>query len=805
MSSSEQLYLRAQENLEFPEVLGKLAGFARSEAAISMSKNLKPSRSLDETNYSQKETADSLRVIQTREGLLVGSYPEVTTSLKRAKVDGAVLSLSELYEMSRFLTYADELSKQIPDESSEYFLADNIFYNELDKIKSLSGLTKELKTAIISEDELSDNASPQLRQIRRNIQEAQVKIRKNLEKLLKSVGDALQEQLITIRRGRFVLPVKAENKRKVAGIVHDTSNSGQTLFIEPLSVVEENNNLRELAAAEQREIDLILERLSSRIRENHETINANSKQIIKLDFMQAKARLAQNMRASKPLMNDDGRIKLIAARHPHIDAAKVIPIDIELGSDYRSLLITGPNTGGKSVSLKTVGLLSLMAMSGLHIPAADKSELSIFENIYTDIGDKQSIAEDLSTFSAHMKTLVEITENVQETDLVLVDELGSGTDPNEGAALAIAVIEYLLNRNCVTVVTTHYKELKVYAIETEGIENASMEFDEDNLTPTYRVLLGVPGTSHAFSIAERMGLNEDIISRAQEEMSDEELRLEKILADIEKSRIELEERTRAAEKLEIQMLNELRKAENEKNRLEIARQDLARDTRNATREELKRQTRVVDELIDELEQKISSGQNVNMEDAKALRSMLRTELRDVEEKIGTSTLGNIHKKSGNKKNTNLGEGDDAFSPSLNLEGKIITSPDSKGQVQFRAGQLTVTLPLNSLSPAQANKNKPQEDKSRVRHTARARARTNFSYEIKLIGLRVEEALHKLDNYLDDAVLSNAEDVRIIHGKGTGALKNAVHEFLRTDRRVVKYELATYGEGDAGVTIASLRA
>ena len=805
MSTSKRLYTRAQENLEFPEVLAYLADLTKSTDGSVMALALQPTADLEEAKARQEETADTLAVINSRNNLPINGFPDVKNSIKKVKISGAVLSIEELYYLAQFLSITNELVQSNPDENSDYYIADNIFYETVEELQSSPQLSKKLRSSIISPTEISDSASANLREIRRNITRAQNQVRRHLEKLVKNLGESLQDQLVTLRRGRYVLPVKAENKRKVPGIVHDTSNSGQTLFIEPLAVVDENNRISELRAEEEREIHLILESLSSQVRANVDDLQNNIKLMSRLDFMQAKARLALNMKANKPHLNNKGHIDLKQARHPHIDAKKVVPIDISLGKDYRSLLITGPNTGGKSVSLKTTGLLSIMAMSGLHVPAKESSELSVFENVFTDIGDEQSIAEDLSTFSAHMKTLVEITENVNENTLVLVDELGSGTDPSEGAALAIAVIDYLLETNSVTLVTTHYKELKIYALETKGIENASMEFDEASLQPTYKVITGIPGTSHAFSIARRMGLNSEIIYRAESELSEEELKLEKVLKEIEETRFELERRSADLERSQIQLENEVRKNENERIRLETARQDLARDGRNAKHSELQRQSQVVDSLIDELEAKIRGGQSVNMDDAKALRSMLRSELRDVEEEIGASTLDRLHVKTGESKQLTVG--DDAYSPSLNLEGTIITEPDSKGQVQFRTGQLTVSLPLASLAKPRSS-GKSQESarptSSARRNSARTRARSNFTHELMLRGERVEEALHILDNYLDDAILANAETVRVIHGKGTGALKKAVHEFLRKDRRAAKYELAEFGEGDAGVTIVSLR-
>lgn len=806
MSAAKDLYLRAQENLEFPEVLDMLVDFAKSDSGKEMCLNLKTSSDLEEVQLRQKDTADALRVLIQRDGSVISSFPEITGSIKKAKVSSSVLNLEELYYIRVFLEKVSEISQLNPSEDSDYYLENNNFYQEIGSLIVLSRLEKTLAKIILSTDEISENASPNLRRIRTEIRRVQEKIKRDLSRILEKSSDILQEQIVTLRRGRYVIPVKAENKHKIPGIVHDSSQSGQTLFIEPLTVVEANNNLRELYSEEEREIWRILSDLTQLLRDDAEIIMDNILVMAKLDFMQAKARLALKMKAVQPKLNDKGYINLIRARHPHIEADQVVPIDLSLGDNYRTLLITGPNTGGKTVSLKTCGLLTLMAMSGLHIPAAANSELSIFDQIFTDIGDEQSIAEDLSTFSAHMQSLVTITENVNARTLVLVDELGSGTDPKEGAALAIAVLDYLQSQNAVTLVTTHYKELKVYALETPGVENASMEFDEQTLMPTYRVLVGVPGTSHAFSIAKRMGLNGEIIAKAREQLSEDEINFEKVLREIEDSRLEFEKIREDNEKLQKDLDYEINKTKRIKEQYEAAKYKLNSDTRNEKRTMLKQQSQAVDDLISDFENKLKKLENVDFDDIKVLRSMLRSELKDVEAEIGADTLQKFKTESNKNfdSSKSLGIGDEAFAPSLGLEGTIITEPDKQNQVQFKSGQLTVTLPLSVLQASQG-KAKVEDKSKQQSRSVRSKVRSNFSTEIKLLGDTVEDALYKLDDYIDDAVLANVERVRIVHGKGTGALKQAVHEFLRKDRRILKYELAEFGDGDAGVTYAYLRA
>lgn len=806
MSAAKDLYIRAQDNLEFPEVLNKLVEYAKSASGKEICLNLEASSDIEEVLHRQKDTADTLKVLVQRDGSVISSFPEITESIKKAKVSSSVLNLEELYYIRVFLEKITEVSKLNPSEDSDYYLEDNNFYHEIERLVVLNRLEKTLSRVVLSTDEIAENASPNLRRIRTEIKKVQERIKRDLSKILEKSSDILQEQIVTLRRGRYVIPVKAENKHKIPGIVHDSSQSGQTLFIEPLAVVEANNNLRELYAEEEREIWRILSDLTQLVREDADLIIDNNSIMAKLDFMQAKASLARKMQAIQPKLNNKGHINLIKARHPHIETDQVVPIDLSLGDGFRSLLITGPNTGGKTVSLKTCGLLTLMAMSGLHIPAAANSEVSVFEQIFTDIGDEQSIAEDLSTFSAHMQSLVTITENVNEQTLVLVDELGSGTDPKEGAALAISVLDYLQSKNAVTLVTTHYKELKVYALETPGVENASMEFDEKTLMPTYRVLVGVPGTSHAFSIAKRMGLNGEIIAKAREQLSEDEINFEKVLREIEESRLELEKIREENEILQRDLDSEINKTKQIKEQYEAAKYKLNSDTRNEKRSMLKQQSQAVDELITDFENKLKKLENVDFDDIKALRSMLRSELKDVEAEIGADTLQKFKAYSGkvNEKSKELGMGDDAFAPSLGLEGTIITEPDKQNQVQFKSGQLTVTLPLSALE-ASRGKAKVDDKSKQQSRSVRSKVRSNFSPEIKLLGDTVEEALYKLDDYIDDAVLANVERVRIVHGKGTGALKQAVHEFLRKDRRVVKYELAEFGDGDAGVTYAYLRA
>ena len=634
-------------------------------------------------------------------------------------------------------------------------------------------------------------------------------IRRHLEKLLSSQSEALQEQLITLRQDRYVLPVKIGMRSRIPGIVHDTSQSGQTLFIEPLAVVEENNKLREIKAEEEREIRRILEAFTRRVAAESDALFLDIDLAAKADFFTAKASLARSMKGCRPHLNEKGYIRLRQARHPHIPKNEVVPIDIRVGKDFRTLLITGPNTGGKTVSLKTVGLLSLMAMSGLQLPAAAPAYMSVFDYVLADIGDEQSIEQSLSTFSSHMRNIVDITRLVNEKSLVLADELGAGTDPSEGAALAIAILEEFKRAGAVTVATTHYKELKVYALQREGVENAACEFDTETLKPTYKLLIGVPGTSNAFIISRKLGLPERIIDRANEELSSEQVRFEDVLSRIDQAETESARLLESAEKAKAEALALKKEAAAEKEKIKESKRGILDAAREESRQNLMRQTREVDALLKEMDRQRRQGNFAASEDAQALRGLLRGELNDIEAEIASETLKEIKQKPAPGGPKDWSVGDDVYAPALGLEAKIETPADNKGQVQIRAGQMQIEVPADSLRPLDKAEAKGQNKnlsstgghrRESVRHSKKA----HFNPELNIIGERTADGVAILDSYIDDAVLAGAESVRIVHGKGTGALRKAVQDFLRKDGRIRSFRQAAYGEGDAGVTVAELK-
>lgn len=800
---------RSREKLEFPLIVEALSKLAVSREGRELCLNLLPFTRLAEAETAQKQTEDTLSILLRRGQAPLQGLHYIRPFVKRAQMPGSVLSIGELMRIGSFLEAVERMAAYVPDEPG-----DNAFYALCMALFPLPDLRKNLNRSIIGEDELADDASFELARIRRQSKRSQENIKRHLEKILRSRGDILQEQIITLRQDRYVVPVKVEYRSQVPGIVHDTSQSGQTIFIEPLAVVEENNKIRELKIEEEREIRRILAAFSAEVSTHAAELSSDINLLAEADFYWAKAVLAKKMKAVRPILNDRGLIRLRQARHPHIPEDQVVPIDIRVGEEFKTLLITGPNTGGKTVSLKTVGLLSLMSMSGLQIPAASNAEMSVFEQVLADIGDEQSIEQSLSTFSSHMKNIVAITERVNDRSLVLVDELGSGTDPSEGAALAVAILEDLKRAGAVTVATTHYKELKVYALQSEGVENAACEFDTETLKPTYKLLIGVPGTSNAFIISRKLGLREDIIERANEELSLEDVRFEDVLARVDRARVESEKLLEEAEKARAEASRLKREAESEHARIREKKQDILNTAREESRQNLRRQTREVEALIKDMRQQMEGGHDPVSADAEALRSMLRSELNEIESEIGRETLRELKKKPSKSKEKKSWEiGDLAYAPALGIEGRIETEPDNKGKVQLRSGQLQIMVELQGLTDPPSERSKRREGSRTERQSAsdgqkrqsvRMSKKANFTSELNIIGQRTAEGVSELDRYLDDAVLAGADTVRIVHGKGTGALRKAVQDFLARDSRILAWRPAEFGEGDAGVTIAELK-
>ncbi|MHB8962797.1 MAG: endonuclease MutS2, partial [Saccharofermentanales bacterium] len=653
------------------------------------------------------------------------------------------------------------------------------------------------------EEELYDNASPSLAAIRKKIRETQAEVKAMLDRILRSHKASLQEQLVTMRGSRYVVPVRADHRGDIQGIIHDTSSSGATLFVEPLSVIEINNRIRELMADERDEIERILAELSALVRLNSGLLKENSEIVGYIDFTVAKGRLALMMKAMPPRINTAGRIHLKAARHPLIQTDKVVPVTIGIGTGYKTLVITGPNTGGKTVSLKTCGLLTLMAMAGLMIPADENSDVSIFREVTADIGDEQSIEQSLSTFSSHMSKLVRIVRDAAPSTLVLVDELGSGTDPSEGAALAISILEHLRRHGCTTMATTHYRELKEYALVTDGVENACCEFDIETLRPTYKLLIGVPGVSNAFAISSRLGLPDDIIAKAGELLTGRDKEFEAVIVRTEKARKEAEALKEAALKEYAEAAAAGGEAKTIRAELETKKKDILLKAREQAKEYADDAYLELQEILDEVR---SSIKERDLEETKILleeaRGRIRSRKSAIEGEIAGVTLGLYNSGKPPEK---LVIGEMYHSVTLGISGMLTGVNDSKGMCTLMHGNRAVSVPVGSLRPVDKN----QSPKSVGRRSGSASGdlslskKMNAVTEIKLIGSTVDEACEMLDKFIDDSVMAGINTIRIVHGKGTGALRSAVAGQLKKDRRVRSFRLAGYGEGDSGVTIAEL--
>ncbi|MBQ0058720.1 MAG: endonuclease MutS2, partial [Lachnospiraceae bacterium] len=652
----------------------------------------------------------------------------------------------------------------------------------------------------ISEDEISDHASPRLASIRRQIRLSGDRIRVELNKMISgSAKDYLRDSLITMRNGRFCIPVKAGNQSQVSGIVHDTSSTGNTVFIEPASVVKLNNEIRELEGAEQEEIEVILADLSNMAAEYTGIISSDIAVMTELDFIFARASLAMHQNATRPLFNDKGIIQLKKARHPLLNQKKVVPIDISLGQDFDMLIITGPNTGGKTVSLKTLGLLLLMGLSGLHIPCADRSRLGFYREIYADIGDEQSIEQSLSTFSGHMANIVSFWEKADPDCLVLFDELGAGTDPVEGAALASAILKGLLERGVRTAATTHYSELKVFAMRTDRVVNGSCEFDVETLSPTYRLMIGLPGKSNAFAISQKLGLPADVIDRAKEEISDTQESFEDLLTELETSRLQIE-RDRNAIAKERKEIEELRHEIKEQKKALSQRREkvMAQATEEASR--------VLQKAKDYADQTIryynKHGGKDSARELEERRANLRTKIDSLDKRTAVSEQPK--KKKGRLKPTDLKLGDDVKVLSLGLNGTVNSLPDAKGMLFVTMGIMRSKVSIDDLEKIDTPDITGPGGFKKSSGSVRVSKAMSISQEINLLGKTVDEAISELDKYLDDASLAHLNTVRIVHGKGTGALRKAVHDFLRSQKRIKSYRLGEFGEGDSGVTIAEFR-
>lgn len=788
--------------LEYNKIIEMLSSKAHSKAGKLLCDGLKPIDNLNEVISSLQNTDDALKRLLRNGNISFAGNKDIRQSLLRLK-KGSSLNALELLLICDLLEASSRvksyLKKEHPDDEDD----------SLDKYYAmLEPLTKhslEIRRCIISEDEIADDASSELKAIRRHIKGTNDKIHSELTRMVNTTYRTyLQDAVITMRDGRYCIPVKAEYKSNVPGMVHDQSGSQSTFFIEPAAIVNLNNELKQLSIDEEREVGVILAKLSSDLSDHLDEIMTDSEVLTILDFIFAKANLALDMNATRPLYNVFGHVNLKKARHPLLDKNKVVPIDIKLGYDFDLLIITGPNTGGKTVALKTIGLLSLMGQAGLFIPAKDASELSIFDNIYADIGDEQSIEQSLSTFSSHMKNIVEILHEADEKSLCLFDELGAGTDPIEGAALAISVLSDLHARKVRSVATTHYSELKVYALQEEGVENACCEFDVDTLRPTYRLLIGIAGKSNAFAISSKLGLPSYIIDDAKSRISKKDESFEDVLTELENNRVIIENEKAEIEKLkrEIELLK--KDYENRQKKLLESKDKIIREATEEAREILQDAKNTADIAIRDLMKKENRGDIRSME---RNRTKLREKIDNTNSKVSINS-STVNKKKNKPSDFKLGE--DVRIISLNMEGTINSLPDSKGNLYVLCGIMRMQVKMDDIEfidkPDIIVKDMKFKsgDLSKKRHQKSLSKASSISMEINLLGKMVDEAIAELDKYLDDAYLSHLSSVRIVHGKGTGALRNAIHNYLKNVSYVSSYRLAEYGEGDAGVTIVEFK-
>lgn len=792
--------------LEYYKIIEQLTGFATCPDGKRLCGKLKPSDDMIKIKKEQEETADALaRVYQHGSVSFSGVYP-IGEALKRLSV-GASLSILELLDIAKLLKVA-ETAKQYgaqtkdKDEDGVSTRKDSLT-GYFESLMPLEHLAREINRCILSEDEIADDASSALKDIRRQMKVVNNKVHAALNDIVtkQSNQNMLQDSIVTMRNGRYCIPVKSEYKGQFPGMVHDQSATGSTFFVEPMAVVNLNNEWKELAADERMEIERILVSLSEQVAGYSESIQMNVELLTRLDFIFAKAKYAKSYNGTQPDMNDKGIIEIKQGRHPLLDPKKVVPVDIRLGNDFSMLIITGPNTGGKTVSLKTLGLFTLMGQSGLHIPAFQGTKLSVFRDVFADIGDEQSIEQSLSTFSSHMTNIVYIMKHATKDTLVLFDELGGGTDPVEGSALAIAILKNLHENEIRCMATTHYSELKTFAMTTPGIENACCEFDVESLSPTYHLLIGIPGKSNAFAIATKLGLAKNVIEDAMTQVDRDTIDMETLLADLEKSKRQIEEERAeiTANKEEIRKLKERLASKNE--HIEQRKQDILRNAREEAKEILEDAKAFADASIRRYNNWEKKPQTANNKDMENERGNIREKIKAVD--------GKLQKQTTNRKSRSRAEdfhlGESVHVISMNLTGIVRSLPDAKNMITVQMGILQSTIPISDV---EIIKEEPPKTKSQMKQRAGQygasmnKSRT-IKPEINLLGMTVDEAIMELDKYLDDACLSHLNQVRVVHGKGTGALRKGVHEYLKKQKYVKSFRLGEFGEGDAGVTIVEL--
>ena len=778
--------------LEFNKIKDKIKKYARTNAGKEKVSDLAPYDNVYEINNKLDETNEALEVILDKGNPPLEGLFDIHEGVERAR-KGGTLTPEQLLKIGSTLRAARNMKEFFKREDFEkaYERLEDLAYI----LTPVKNLEDDIERSIVSEEEISDKASATLYNIRKSLKEKNSSVREKISSIVRSHSKYLQDDLYTMRGDRYVIPVKSEYKSAVPGIVHDQSSTGATFFIEPMSLVNLNNEIRELVLKEKAEIDRILAELSFKVKENSEQCLSNFKMLVEFDFIFAKARYGERLNAVRPLIREDGRFNIYSGRHPMIEDDKVVPSDVYIGEDFDTLMITGPNTGGKTVTIKMVGLLHIMGLSGLLIPARDNSSLSFFTEVFAEIGDEQSIEQNLSTFSSHMTNIVEIMRYVDDKSLVLFDEIGSGTDPAEGAALAISIIETLRSRKSRIIATTHYSELKAYALKTDGVENASVEFDIETLRPTYRLLIGVPGKSNAFEISKRLGLVEGVIKRAKAYMSEENLQFENLIRDLQEKSIVAKKEAREASALKKEAEELKLRYEDKLQRLEKARDKAYMDARHEAKEIISNAKEEADEILKAMraleKMGIEGGGRARLEEE---RKKLKDSLEHKEK-----GLHNMKENEG-EPITNVTLGMEAFLPSLNQTVVIISMPDNRGDVQVEAGIMKINVKLKDLRKTKVTKQEKVKKKREVKLNL-----SNIESRVDLRGMDSEEACYKTDKYLDDAYRANLGEVTIVHGKGTGVLRNAITAMLKRHPHVKSFRLGVYGEGGDGVTVVELKA
>ena len=790
---------RALRVLEFDKIIKRLADLTASELGREMAEALKPETDFSRVEQSLKETSDGVSFIVRKGSPPLGGLHDIRAILRRVEM-GAVLNPGELLKVSDVLRACRNLKTY--GSESVAMESDNTVNELINCLVPNKRIEDRIRMAVVNEEELADDASPTLADIRRKIKDAQNSIKDKLNDIIKSsrFQKYMQESIVTMRGDRYVIPVKQEYRSEVPGLIHDSSASGATLFIEPMAVVEANNNIRQLKIKEQAEIERILYELTSEVSTILEGLKSNISLLARLDFIFAKAKMSTDYKCVCPKLNKDGRVVIKKGRHPLLDQKAVVPIDFWIGEDFNTLVVTGPNTGGKTVTLKTVGLFTLMMQAGLHVPANEGTVMNVFEKVFADIGDEQSIEQSLSTFSSHMKNIVGILDKVDDKSLVLFDELGAGTDPTEGAALAMAILECLHQKGSTTVATTHYSELKVYAISTKGVENACCEFDVETLKPTYKLLIGVPGKSNAFAISKRLGLGEDIIERAKEFLTQEDIKFEDLLMNIEKNRSEAEKERMKAQSYRIEIENMKKELEEQKKKLGQQKEKLLREAREEARKIILSAKAEAEDILNEMK-RIEKEQEIveKRKEAEQFRMKLKNRLNEIEDSLADSAMP---KRGFVNPPENLKPGESVLIVNLNQKGTVISPPDESGEAIIQAGIMKINVHVSNLKRVDEQKEEIKKAMG-IGKIGMSKAKT-ITTEVDVRGQTLYEAIENVDKFLDDAAIAGLREISIIHGKGTGVLRSGIHQFLKTNRHVGSFRLGKYGEGETGVTVVELK-